>query len=202
MKKGLKRKGAIEMIKKDDGKIETMNAKFAQMNSVASRGASVFFGSTAFSEFPVCELARSLGLDETIYNRSVKDLSIYEAFDLLKNSVIDLAPKKLFIEIGEYDIQNEGFDVDDFLAKYEFLLYTIHNETKSKIFIVSIADESAKHVNEQLKKMANETGCEFIDATEAMHSQKPELKLFNQLIFHLRSGRIDFSDAMHYVTVN
>ncbi len=189
-------------MKKDVVKIEAMNDKFTQMNSIAKQGAIVFLGSSVFSEFPVCELARSFDLDETIYNRSVKDLSIYEAFDLLKSSVTDLCPRKLFIEIGEADIQTEGFDPEDFIAKYEFLLYTIHNETKAKIYIVSIVDKNAGPVNKLLKKMADDTGCDYIDASDAVSSSKPELKLFNLLIFHLRSGKIDFSDAMNYVSVS
>lgn len=185
-----------------DYSIDMINEQFAQMNTLAKKSGVVLFGSTLFAHFPVCELSKSFGLDETIYNRSVENMTINDVEQLLKNCVVDLSPDKVFVEIGESDLRSENFNIDDFISKYEWMLYTLHNETNAKIYIVSVVGANSTKLNERLINLSNELGCDYIDVCDSVLSAKPYLKLFNQLKMYIRSGKISFYDAMNTVSID
>ena len=89
-------------------------------------------------------------------------------------------------------------DVDNFISKYEWLLYMIHTKTQAAIYIVSIVSESptAQRINVKLKTLASQTGCKYVDAVSALESKRPTLRLFELLKVHMRNHPINFADAM------
>ena len=100
--------------------------------------------------------------------------------------------------MGDVDILDKNVSIGDFIAKYEWLLYMIHTKTQAAIYIVSIISESpaAQKINEQLKKLAAQTGCRYVDAVSALESKRPTLRLFELLKVHMRNHPINFADAM------
>ena len=171
---------------------------FKQINEVAKENGVVFFGSTYFESVPVNELAQDFDTDLPVYNRSVGGLTIDKVSDVLESCVLDLEPSKLFICLGDEDIKSECFSLSDFIEKYQWMLYTLHNRCKAKIYIVSVMslDPKASAVNERLKRLAAETVCIYVDTQAALKSAKSTLRFFSVLRFFMRKHPITFNEAM------
>lgn len=160
---------------------------FAEMNACAPKDSVVFFGSNHFSELPVAELAHSFHMDESLCNRSVPDASIDDIAHMLDVCVLDLKPSKVFVNLGDADLEKPGFNADAFLSEYEEMIDTIHTQTAAKVFVVSLMSESplAKRINERLKAIAEHDGCDYIDISEAASASQPDLCTFSILKYYL-----------------
>lgn len=171
---------------------------FKQFNEVAKENGVVFFGSTYFESVPVNELAQDFDTEVPVYNRSVGGLTIDKVGDVLESCVLDLDPSKLFICLGEEDIKSESFHLSDFIEKYQWMLYTLHNRCRAKIYIVSVmsVDAKATAVNERLKRLAADTGCIYVDTQGTLNSSKSTLRLFSALRYFMRKHPITFNEAM------
>ncbi len=58
--------------------------------------------------FPVCEIARSQGSEQVIYNRGVSGLNTDEFLENIDTLLLDLEPSKIFINIGTNDITKKN----------------------------------------------------------------------------------------------
>ena len=181
---------------------ETQNSdlmkKYAEMNRIADKGGVVFFGSNHLAKIPVSELGRSFRMQEALYNRSVADTCISELQDTLHTCVLDLEPEKVFVNLGDADLQQAHLNMDDFIAKYEWLLYSIHTRTNAKIYVVSVLEDTptARRMNTRLKRLAAECGSDYVDVTEVLDTDRPEVRTFELLKAYIRSRLISFSEAM------
>lgn len=188
-------------INKESSNMNTFSkelSRFSQMNEVSSTNGVVFFGSTSFNEMPLTELARDYDLEEKVYNRSISGLTIADVDSVLDDCVLNLSPKKVFISIGEEDVEKESFNEKEFLAKYEWMLYSIHDKCDAQIYIVSVLSRMAiaSRINERLSKLAKETGCTYIDAAPALYYEKPDMMIFEDLKPYIRNHNITFAEAM------
>ena len=177
---------------------------YREMNSITEAGGVVLFGSNTFAALPVGELAQAFRITEPIYNRSIKDVRIDQIESYLKVCLYDLNPRKIFVNMGDVDILDENADVDNFISKYEWLLYMIHTKTKASIYIVPIVSNSpiAFKMNQRLKALASQTGCKYIDVSGVLESKRPTLRLFEMLKVHMRNHPINFADAMETGTLS
>lgn len=173
--------------------------RFHRLNSAAETGCTVFFGSSCFACIPVGELARDLGTDSPVYNRSIDQLTIAEAEEASSECIYPLCPDRIFINLGETDLIRPDFDAAAFLSAYEWLLYTINSHLKgqTQIYIVSIlsAHPAAETVNAGLMHLAGETGCTYVDITRAAACESKEVRIFEILRRFLRGRAIHFSEA-------
>lgn len=171
--------------------------KYHHLNGIAESNSVVFFGSDSFSKIPVTELSNSFSIDIPVYNRSISGLSLDECEKALKECVYELRPSKIFLNIGEEDIKKKDFDCEKFISTYEWLLYTMHSHCKGRIYVVSIIGESPRtaYVNEKLRQVAKNTGCNYIDITTAKEkSQVEELKVFDIIRCYLRTKPISLTE--------
>ena len=115
----------------------------------------------------------------------------------LKECIYELNPGKIFLNIGENDIEKATFRCEDFIAKYEWLLYTVHSHCKCRIYVVSLLKNNPKaaQVNEKLKQISESTGCCFVDISSAETSAQPELKVFESLRCRFRCHPISMIEA-------
>ncbi len=172
--------------------------KYRELNSITEAGGVVLFGSNTFASLPTGELTQAFCITEPIYNRSIRDIRISQIESYLKVCLYDLNPRKIFVNMGDVDIMDENVNVEEFIAKYEWLLYMIHTRTQAAIYIVSIVSESpaAQKINGQLKELAAQSGCKYVDAVSALESRRPTIRLFELLKVHMRNHPINFADAM------
>ncbi len=173
--------------------------RYHRLNCAAQSGCAVLFGSGLLARIPAGELARDLGADTPVYNRSIDALTLADAEDALSECVYPLSPSMLFINLGEEDLRNPCFSLNDFLSSYEWLLYTINSRImgKTKLYIISVLSPHplAAAVNEGLARLADETGCTYIDVTRAACCDNPEVRIFEILRRFLRGHAIHFSEA-------
>ena len=142
---------------------------YREMNSMAESQGTVFFGTDLFARLPFGELVQSFHMKERVYNRSVENMNICDAAGLLQVCVLDLKPAKVFLHLGDTDIRAADFDLDAFIAQYEWILYTLHTQSKATAFVVSLISDDlrAQAVNQRLKKLAAESGTSFVDINSA-----------------------------------
>lgn len=171
---------------------------FKQANEVAKHGGIVFLGSSYLNSVPLCEFAQDYDADLPVYNRSVDGLRIDNACDTLLECVESLRPSKIFISIGDEDVKDSSVDPKAFIEKYQWMLYMLHSKSNAKIYIVSVLSDTAAAIliNDRLRALARETGCDYVDAASVMRAEKPNIKLFDILRFYMRSKPITFSSAM------
>lgn len=177
---------------------------YRELNSITEAGGVVLFGSNIFASLPVGELVQAFRITEPVYNRSVRDIRIDQIERYLKVCLYDLNPRKIFVNIGDVDIRDENVDVDNFISKYEWLLYMIHTKTQASIYIVPIVSKNpaAFKINQRLKTLATQTGCKYIDVSGVLDSKRPTLRLFELMKVHMRNHPINFADAMEVGTLS
>lgn len=175
--------------------------KYQQINSVVKADGIVFFGANYFSELPISEMLHDFNVSVPIHNRSVRHLSINDAERALDTCILSLHPNKVFVNIGDEDIENPEFSCEDFIRKYEWFLYTLHKKCDARLYIVSIISESpaAVKVNKLLEKLASELGCQYVDAARSLHYDKPNLKIIDIIKQYARIQPVDFTDAMSLI---
>ena len=177
---------------------------YKEMNPMQTSGSIVFFGSDLFAQLPARELTETFALHEQVVNRSIAHCSIDAMSEALPACVLELAPSKVFLNIGDYDLTLPDFDPDNFIAKYNWILYTIHAKTNASLYLVSVMSPSAAaaELNRRLKALATEYGVEYIDATCVLGCDRLHIRLFELLKFYMRSHPISFGDAMHTLSVS
>lgn len=186
--------------KQGDDEMET----YRELNSITEAGGVVLFGSNTFASLPVGELTQAFRITEPIYNRSIRDVRIDQIENYLKVCLYDLNPRKIFVNMGDVDVLNENVDIDNFISKYEWLLYMIHTKTQASIYIVPIVSDvpAAFKINQRLKALAAQTGCKCIDISGVFESNRPTLRLFELMKVHMRNHPINFADAMEVGTLS
>ncbi|HYA77298.1 MAG TPA: GDSL-type esterase/lipase family protein [Verrucomicrobiae bacterium] len=112
-----------------------IRAKYAVENQTAKKGQILFVGSSLMEIFPIDKLQKNLGLDKVIYNRGVRATTTADLLNHMDTLVFDLAPSKIFINIGSNDI---GFGVpeDVFLANYDEILHQIREKLPGTVVFV------------------------------------------------------------------
>lgn len=172
--------------------------KYRELNSITEAGGVVLFGSNTFASLPLGELTQAFRITEPIYNRSVRDVRIDQIESYLKVCLYDLNPRKIFVNMGDVDVLDETVDTDNFISKYEWLLYMIHTKTQASIYIVPIVSDipAALKINQRLKVLASQTGCKYIDIPDVLKAKRPTLRLFEMMKVHMRNHPINFADAM------
>lgn len=173
--------------------------EYRQLNALSRRHGAVLFGSTFASGIHVTELAQDYSMGQPVYNRSVEQLSVFEAGELLSTCVYDLEPDSVFVNLGDADLDFEAHSMEEVLAQYEWILYQIHATLrKCEIYLVSVCagHPNAAQFNQALRNLARNAGCRYVDITSARTDEHPELRAFGIMKGYLRSRGLCFGDAL------
>lgn len=174
---------------------------YRQLNQVAKQGGVVLLGSTFAKNIPVTELKQDFELDCNLYNRSLTDLSVFDAGDVLKDCVLDLAPDKVLLQLGETDLERGYKSIPEIVAQYENIIGAIRKQNKKcHITIVSICETEPAlfpaELNTKLQELAKRTGCQYADISAALSNDAPQVKAFCLLNRFLRDRITDYG-ALH-----
>ncbi|MBT1170076.1 GDSL-type esterase/lipase family protein [Bifidobacterium sp. SO4] len=101
--------------------------QFRRLNRFAKKGQIVFAGSSLAEQFPLNELMLDRGIKTVMYNRGVGGFTTQEFADNLDVLVLDLEPRKLFINIGTNDLNGSDFDIEAFAARYDGIIGSIQD---------------------------------------------------------------------------
>lgn len=167
--------------------------KHEQLTKTALKGQIVFAGSSLMEQFPIEEMAQRLPNRPVVYNRGIGGDTIDGLDGRLNAAVIDLAPRKLFINIGTNDISAENYVRENMLAKYRALLEKIRAALpETKIIIMSYypvnrtdkfvttwfrarTNQEIDAVNAELKLMAEDMGLGYVNVTDCLRDENGDL---------------------------
>jgi len=172
---------------------EDIRANYAVKNQTAQKGQILFVGSSLMEIFPIDKMqqAQDLGLDIVIYNRGVRATTTTDLLNHMDTLIFDLAPSKIFINIGSNDI---GFSVleDVFLANYDEILHQIkENLPNTAVYVMAYfpinavdysGEEKEEHdqfyayrsnelleaANTKIEQLAQKNGYEFINVNAGL----------------------------------
>lgn len=173
------------------------------LNQIALKGKTLFTGSSLMEMFPVCEIARSRGIEEIIYNRGVGGLNTDEFLEHIDTLLLDLEPSKIFINIGTNDITEAWFGnqwLEHLMDNYRRILEIVYEKLeKPTVYTMAFypanlhlpwqsaestewmklrTPENIGRCNEALNKISESFGCNYLDCnadlTDENGEQKPE----------------------------
>ena len=172
---------------------EKANA-YKGINEIALKGEIVVFGSSYMANFPFYELINKCHLDSAVYNRSIDGMTSEEAEELLSPCVLDIAPKKIFLQLGESDGSR-----DDVLRHYRAIIRIVRAQLPdTKIYLIGLPSKSelASQMNDLLKSLCDDKKTRFIPFSYQRQDLKSQyISQFKQLAQYFRERPIDMMDA-------
>ena len=174
-------------------------AKYDAENRTASRGQTVFVGSSLMEIFPIerWEESGEVAFDFYIYNRAVRATTTAFLLAHIETQIFDLEPSKIFINIGTNDI---GFQVpkEQFLDNeraifrqiadrlpecetYALRYYPINevdfrNDEDEKTLLATRSNAAFQAASDTIEEMASEFGFHFIDVNAGLADERGNLK--------------------------
>lgn len=142
--------------------------RYQKLNELAKANGIVIFGGNGDTNIPLCELRQAFEVEENMYNRSLKGLTINEAIEVYDACVSPISPETVFLHIGECDLNMLKQNPSEFDDKYAALIHHIREiNKKCRIAIVSLKNfdnnSELEEMNKHLKYIANSERCEFED---------------------------------------
>ena len=99
--------------------------RYREMNRSAEKGGIVFAGSSLMEMFPVEAWARELPGCPPVYNRGVGGYRTEDMAPILDALVTDLAPRRVFLNIGTNDLSDASVTIDALMARYDRIMTDI-----------------------------------------------------------------------------
>lgn len=141
-------------------------SEYTLLNEYVVKGSVVLFGGSSDKNIPVCELKQSFGMNANMYNRSLSELSVKDAYDAYKAAVSSMEPECVILHLGEADVNEFSANKDEFVSFYRKLIEYIKKcDKKTRIAVVSLAGETEEisEINKILKNVADSEKVEFFD---------------------------------------
>lgn len=203
---------------------EQMVRDFHIWNQRAVKGQIVFAGSSLMEMFPIEEWVKELGENAPIvYNRGVGGYRTSDMLPIMDACVLELAPRKVFINIGTNDLSDETIPIEEMIDRYDQII-TIMEEELPGVIIYMMAyypinyeaateemkpgllirtNEKIRCANEQVQKLAAEKhGQRFINVNAPLTDEQGRLKAEYTIEgMHIKPEgyRAIFEDVMRYV---
>ena len=164
-----------------------------KINDLALSGEIVIFGSTYMSEFPIYELTNKCKLENAVYNRSIKGLTVKEAMEILDDCVVDLDPSKVFVALGEEDESDP-----DAISEYTSLIASIREKLpNAMIYLIGLTNGGAfaEKFNQNMMNLCDNKYVRFISLVQKRASEHDLFKAqFKQLSCFFRNNPMTLSD--------
>jgi len=202
---------------------EQMVRDFHIWNQRAVKGQIVFAGSSLMEMFPIEEWVKELGENAPIvYNRGVGGYRTSDMLPIMDACVLELAPRKVFINIGTNDLSDETIPIEEMIDRYDQII-TIMEEELPGVIIYMMAyypinyeaateemkpgllirtNEKIRFANEQVQKLAEKHGQRFINVNAPLTDEQGRLKAEYTIEgMHIKPEgyRAIFEDVMRYV---
>lgn len=195
---------------------------YRKLNQTAQKGQVVFTGSSLMEMFPINKLLEEHGDSTVIYNRGVGGFLTDELLAVIDVCAIDLAPKKVFINIGTNDLSWSSIPISQIMDNYDKIVSKIEREVPDvTIYFMAYypvnyeaaaeemkeclkirTNEKLAAANEEVKKLAERHGQRYIDINRALKDEQGRLKAeFTIEGLHINEAgyRAIYDDIMKYV---
>ena len=202
---------------------EQMVRDFHVWNESAVKGQIVFTGSSLMEMFPVEEWVKELGENVPIvYNRGVGGYKTSDLLPILDACVFELAPQKVFINIGTNDLSDGNIPLSEVMANYDQIItqieeklpgvviymmayYPINYEAATeemKPCLLIRTNEKIDAANKLVEELAAKHGQRFINVNVPLTDVSGRLKAEYTIEgMHIKPEgyRAIFDDVMRYV---
>lgn len=196
--------------------------RYREENKTAEKGQIVFAGSSLMEMFPINKLLKEHNDSTVIYNRGVGGFLSNELLDVIDVCAVDLAPSKLFINIGTNDLSWSSIPISDLMKNYDTILTTVEKAVPNvKIYLMAYypvnfeaaaeemkeclkirTNEKINTANAEVKKLAEKHGQRYIDINKNLKDEQGRLKAeFTIEGMHINENgyREIYDDIMKYV---
>ncbi|MBO6015674.1 MAG: lysophospholipase, partial [Lachnospiraceae bacterium] len=102
-------------------------AAYREKNKEAARGQIVFTGSSLMEQFPIEKFMKERGEECIIYNRGIGGYRCEDLMKVLDICVYDLAPRRVFINIGTNDLSDKDMPIAEMIDLYDSILTQIED---------------------------------------------------------------------------
>ena len=172
--------------------------RFRRLNRDVRPGQILFAGSSLMEQFPIYELMLDRQLPFTIYNRGVGGFTAPELLDAMDVCVYDLKPAHIFINIGTNDMNDQDYDREILMGRYEAVLqgirehlpeadvwllayYPVNPAAGSKVFYVDYllkyrTNQRIAEANEGVRALAEKMGMHYLDLNAGLTDENGNLK--------------------------
>lgn len=172
---------------------------FMCLNKFVKKGEIVFTGSSLCELFPINEMLQNVEPRIRVYNRGIGGDVTDGLLERMDESIFDLEPKKVFINIGTNDISRPEYKRERLMSQYRKILMQIQARLpETKIYVMSYypvnrelpgadpevvkaqfgarTNAELKEVNAEVEKMAEELNCTYINVFDCLLDEKGNLK--------------------------
>lgn len=173
------------------------------LNQFAKKGQILFVGSSLMEQFPIHEMQHTLALNHIIYNRGIGGFVTSDLLQQMEVCIFELAPSKMFINIGTNDIASADgdYNLSRLVANYDKILTQILGRLPNcKVHVMAFYPVNAaadfpsvdaaqksllfktrtnaaiREANEAIKELALQHGCAFIDVNEGLFDERGNLR--------------------------
>lgn len=170
--------------------------RYRSLNLTAEKGGVLFAGSSLMEMFPVEKFAAEDRLPVTVYNRGVGGFVTDELIAALDTCILDLAPKKLFINIGTNDLSDASRSMDMIMGNYSHILEEVKKHVPGvKLYLMAYypvnynaaapemkdclkirSNARIALANEEVRRLAERFGAEYIDVTAPLKDENGDLR--------------------------
>lgn len=170
--------------------------RYRRLNSEAAKGSVLFAGSSLMEMFPVEKFAAEDALPVTVYNRGVGGFITDELIENIDVCILELAPAKLFINIGTNDLSDSSRSLDGIMSNYSHILdmvkravpgvrlylmayYPVNYAAASpemKPCLLVRSNEKIRRANQEVKKLAERYGGKYINVNAPLMDENGDLR--------------------------
>lgn len=174
-------------------KAEKIN-RYRELNKTAEKHGILFAGSSLMEMFPVEKFAAEQGI--TVCNRGIGGFVTQELLDNLDACILDLAPRRLFINIGTNDLSIADMPISAVMDNYRLILQKVRAALPDvEIFMMAYypinyeaaaedmkpclrirTNEKIEAANREVEKLAKELGARYIDMNAPLKDSRGRLK--------------------------
>lgn len=171
-------------------------ARYREQNAAAQKGQILFVGSSLMEQFPVEKLLRERGVDAVVYNRGIGGYVTRELLEHLDVCATDLAPRRVFINIGTNDLSDPTIAMDELMARYDQILTGIKQACPGvEIYVMAYypinydaaadfmkpgllirTNEKLRAASSEAEKLALRHGARFININRGLTDEQGRLK--------------------------
>lgn len=181
-----------ELKKETDRKLE----KYRRLNQTVQKNQILFVGSSLMEMFPIEELIRQRNLPLIAYNRGIGGYKTEDLLKVLDVCVYDLAPRRIFINIGTNDLSDPSISLGQMIDNYDRILTLIQEHLpKAELYLMAYYPVNPKAATEEMKaclqvrtnakiasancevmKLAQKHHARFIDVNAPLTDEEGNLK--------------------------
>lgn len=170
--------------------------KYHELNKTVKKGEIVFTGSSLMEQFPIEKFIEEMGNPYTIYNRGIGGYRVEDMDKALDAMVLELEPKRVFINIGTNDLSDPDMTIEEVMAGYEAILERIKAQNpKVELYMMAYypinydaaedymkpclairTNEKIAEANKAVEKLAAKVGAKYIDVNDGLKDEQGRLK--------------------------